>query len=180
MNETNGVPDSTPPSAPERLAATATGVDLTKPVVGFQTSSPTIASVPVASVPVTGTSAAPLPVVATPAGWYPVAGGQSYWDGAGWTGHHAPALAAVHQQWSYPPVVTDARTNPVEVIIAWILTVITLGYMLPWAVAATRGKSNSWAVGLVNLLLGWTFVGWLVALVMACGAHQVAMARTSR
>ena len=46
--------------------------------------------------------------------------------------------------------------------------------MLPWAIAATRGKSNQAAIGIINLLLGWTFIGWIVALVMACQAHQVA------
>lgn len=51
--------------------------------------------------------------------------------------------------------------------------------MLPWAVAATRGKSNATAVALINLLLGWTLIGWIVALVMACGAHQVAGYRHS-
>jgi hypothetical protein len=46
--------------------------------------------------------------------------------------------------------------------------------MLPWAIAATRGKSNQAAIGLLNLLLGWTLIGWVVALVMACQPHQVA------
>ena len=69
---------------------------------------------------------------------------------------------------------TDQR-NPgtAVVVIAWIITVITIGYMLPWAIAATRGRSNQAAIGLISFLLGWTFVGWIVALVMACQAHQV-------
>jgi hypothetical protein len=46
--------------------------------------------------------------------------------------------------------------------------------MLPWAIAATRGRSNQAAIGLINLFLGWTFIGWIVAIVMACQAHQVA------
>jgi hypothetical protein len=58
--------------------------------------------------------------------------------------------------------------------IAWVLAVLSLGYFLPWAVAATRGKSNAGAIGWLNLLLGWTFIGWVAALVMACTAHQVA------
>ena len=74
-----------------------------------------------------------------------------------------------------PVVMTDARTNGVEVVLAWILTVFSAGYLLPWAIAATRGKSNRWAVGLINFLLGWTFIGWIVALVMACTPHQVAV-----
>jgi hypothetical protein len=69
-------------------------------------------------------------------------------------------------------VMTDANPNGVHVAFAWIFTVLTLGYMLPWAIAATRGKSNALAIGLLNFLLGWTFLGWLAALVMACGSHQ--------
>src|SRR4051812_28480054 len=115
-----------------------------------------------------------VPVVPTPAGWYPLDGEQRYWDGLKWTEHRAPATAPVYRPaYQAPVVMTDARTNGAEVAIAWIFTVLSIGYMLPWAIAATRGKSNSWAVGLVNFLLGWTFVGWIVALVMACTAHQV-------
>ena len=72
-------------------------------------------------------------------------------------------------------LVTDQRpVNGAIVAIAWVATLLTFGYMLPWAIAATRGKSNQAAVGLINFLLGWTFVGWIVAMVMACQAHQVA------
>src|SRR5690625_7978306 len=37
---------------------------------------------------------------------------------------------------------------------AWILAIFTAFYMLPWAIAATRGKSNHSSVGLINFLLG--------------------------
>jgi hypothetical protein len=67
---------------------------------------------------------------------------------------------------------TDQSTNSAEIVIAWIATVVTLGYMLPWAVAATRGRSNSAAIGLLNFFLGWTLIGWVAALIMACSAHQ--------
>jgi hypothetical protein len=59
------------------------------------------------------------------------------------------------------------------VAIAWVCAFCTLGYMLPWAVAATRGGSNQLGVGLVNCFLGWSLIGWIVALVMACQAHSV-------
>jgi hypothetical protein len=76
--------------------------------------------------------------------------------------------------------VTDQRTgNTAEVVAAWIIAALTLGYMLPWAIAATRGKSNSGAIALVDLFAGWTLVGWIAALVMACGAHQPVMAAQS-
>ena len=114
-------------------------------------------------------------MVTTPAGWYPLHGEQRYWDGMRWTQHTAPAaIPAYRPSFQAPVIMTDARTNGAEVAIAWIVTVLTLGYMLPWAIAATRGKSNSVAIGLVNFLLGWTFIGWVAALVMACTSHQVA------
>lgn len=70
-------------------------------------------------------------------------------------------------------VMTDQRVSGAHVAFAWIAAVLTFGYMLPWAIAATRGKSNAGAVGLVNFFVGWTFIGWIAALVMACTAHQV-------
>ena len=74
---------------------------------------------------------------------------------------------------SGPQLTTDRSDKSGQAAVAWILTVLTLGYFLPWAVAASRGKSNAAAVGVLTFLLGWTFVGWVVALVMACGSHQV-------
>lgn len=39
---------------------------------------------------------------------------------------------------------------------------------MPWAIAATRQKSNTLAIGLLNFLVGWTIIGWIAAAVMAC------------
>jgi Superinfection immunity protein len=64
------------------------------------------------------------------------------------------------------------RTSTTLMVIAWIAAVVSGLYMLPWAVAVTRGKSNATAIGFINLLLGWTIVGWVVALVMACRPHK--------
>lgn len=69
---------------------------------------------------------------------------------------------------------TDQRPSSTPVmVIAWIVTVVSSLYMLPWAIAASRGKANQWSVFLVSLLLGWTVVGWIVALVMACTPHRL-------
>jgi hypothetical protein len=54
-----------------------------------------------------------------------------------------------------------------------VLAVLTGGYALPWAIAVSRGKANHGGVALIDFLLGWTLVGWIVALVMACQAHGV-------
>jgi hypothetical protein len=54
------------------------------------------------------------------------------------------------------------------VLLAWVIALLTGFYMLPWAVAVTRSMPNTGSILLINLLLGWTIVGWIVALVMAC------------
>ena len=66
----------------------------------------------------------------------------------------------------------NQRVSGGQIAIAWVLTIFTVGYFLPWAVAATRGKSNAAAIGLLNFLLGWTLIGWIIALVMACGSDR--------
>lgn len=73
-------------------------------------------------------------------------------------------------------LVSDKKGRPISAIVSIVLAVITLGYMLPWMIAALRGKSNHWAVMVLNLLLGWTVIGWVVALVMAVNSHNVVAA----
>ena len=40
-------------------------------------------------------------------------------------------------------IVTDKRDRPLHATLAIILAILTGGYLAPWAVAATRGKSLS-------------------------------------
>jgi Superinfection immunity protein len=68
---------------------------------------------------------------------------------------------------------TDQRDRPVTAFVAVVVAFLTAGYMLPWAVATLRGKSNHFAIFWINLLGGWTVVLWIVALVMAFGSHKV-------
>lgn len=70
-------------------------------------------------------------------------------------------------------LLTDEQPKPTQTIVAWIMTVITVGYFLPWAIAATRGKANSGFIGWLNFLLGWTVVGWVIALVLSLTPHGV-------
>ena len=74
------------------------------------------------------------------------------------------------------PVQVAAQNSPVGPIVAWTLTVFSGGYTLPWAIAATRHKRDTTSIALVNVLLGWTFVGWIVALIKACGKDLVLIA----
>ena len=54
-----------------------------------------------------------------------------------------------------------------------IAAVFTVGYMLPWMIAAARGKSNHWGIFWLNLLLGWTIIGWVGAFVMSVLPHRI-------
>jgi len=67
---------------------------------------------------------------------------------------------------------TDQRDRPVSAFVAVVVALLTGGYMLPWAVAALRGKANHWTIFWINLLGGWTVILWIVALVMSFSAHR--------
>ena len=44
---------------------------------------------------------------------------------------------------------------------------LVAAYLLPWIVALLRKKRNATPILIVNLAFGWTFLGWIVALVWA-------------
>ncbi|MBP7972875.1 MAG: superinfection immunity protein [Candidatus Nanopelagicales bacterium] len=69
--------------------------------------------------------------------------------------------------------ITDQESKPTQTIIAWICAVLSGLYLLPWAIAATRGKANSGMIGWINLLLGWTIIGYIWALVLSLTAHGI-------
>lgn len=43
-------------------------------------------------------------------------------------------------------------------------------YFVPMFVAWLRHHHQFGPIAIVNVLLGWTFIGWVVALAMACSA----------
>ena len=40
-------------------------------------------------------------------------------------------------------------------------------YILPSMLAWKRGSSRKWKITAINLLLGWTVIGWIVSMVLA-------------
>ena len=50
--------------------------------------------------------------------------------------------------------------------IFYLVLVISV-YFLPWIKAWRRGHSKIEAIAVLNVLLGWTFFGWVAALVWA-------------
>ena len=50
--------------------------------------------------------------------------------------------------------------------------VILIVYFLPAISAKAKDARNAAAIFVLNLLVGWTFIGWVVALVWACSAND--------
>ena len=54
-------------------------------------------------------------------------------------------------------------------VAALLLVIVGIGlHFLPTIVAVTRKVTNQGSVFVINFFLGWTFVGWVAALAMAC------------
>ncbi|MFK3815080.1 superinfection immunity protein [Pseudomonas sp. NPDC089407] len=60
-----------------------------------------------------------------------------------------------------------------------LLLLAVLIYFIPTMVAGKRGHPSGTAIFLLNLLAGWTFIGWLVALVWAASAFSQDAAPTA-
>lgn len=52
------------------------------------------------------------------------------------------------------------------------LIVIACLYFIPYGLAKSRQHPSTTGIGLLNLLLGWTLVGWLVALIWAASGPR--------
>jgi len=63
--------------------------------------------------------------------------------------------------------------NPIGPTIFGVL--LFIGYWIPSAVAAGRHVRNTGSVVIVNLFFGWTVIGWIVALAMACRSTDPAV-----
>ena len=53
-----------------------------------------------------------------------------------------------------------------------ILILLVVFHFLPTMIALLRGHHNGFAIFLTNLLLGWTVIGWIVALIWSCTAAE--------
>lgn len=54
-----------------------------------------------------------------------------------------------------------------------IIFLCVVFYFLPSIIGFSRGKSNKGAIFALNLLLGWSVVGWIVAFVWAVSNQAV-------
>ncbi|QWD63152.1 superinfection immunity protein [Polynucleobacter sp. MWH-UH2A] len=54
-----------------------------------------------------------------------------------------------------------------RLLFAVLVTILSLFYFLPFAVAFNKKRANTGAIFALNLFLGWSLIGWVVALVWA-------------
>ena len=60
-----------------------------------------------------------------------------------------------------------------RLLFAVLLTLLSLFYFLPFAIAFNKKRANSGAIFALNLFLGWSLIGWVVALVWAMKEEKV-------
>jgi len=56
---------------------------------------------------------------------------------------------------------------------SWILFVLLVPYFLPTIIAILRQKTNTGSIFALNLLLGWSLIGWVVALIWALSSDNL-------
>lgn len=49
----------------------------------------------------------------------------------------------------------------------FVIILTLFAYFLPFIIASQRRHRNAGAILITNLLLGWTFIGWVIALIWA-------------
>jgi heme/copper-type cytochrome/quinol oxidase subunit 4 len=48
------------------------------------------------------------------------------------------------------------------------LALLVILYVVPAITALSRNHKNQLAIVMLNIFVGWTFIGWVVALVWSC------------
>lgn len=56
--------------------------------------------------------------------------------------------------------------SPIQIALAGVI------YLLPTIIVAIRGANNGCAIFLTNFFLGWTLIGWIVALIWALASAK--------
>lgn len=60
------------------------------------------------------------------------------------------------------------------------MAILAVVYCVPWIVARSRRHRNTGAIIATNLLLGWTAIGWIVALIWSLTANVASSEEASQ
>lgn len=66
----------------------------------------------------------------------------------------------------------STTNGPLLIAYAIVFTVLLALYFLPTVVAGLQHRRQLVAIFVLNLVAGWTFIGWVAALVWACIADS--------
>lgn len=89
-----------------------------------------------------------------------------------WAGVYGPGYMMLNMRMANMYVEPADRSWTATKVVSVIVAILTAGYMLPWAIAAVRDVPH-WFVFWINLLLGWTIIGWVVALIMSLRTQRI-------
>jgi hypothetical protein len=53
-----------------------------------------------------------------------------------------------------------------------------LAYFLPTVIALVRERHEKFSIFLLNFFLGWSLIGWVIALIWACKSDRVIYVQT--
>jgi tetratricopeptide (TPR) repeat protein len=93
-----------------------------------------------------------------------------WWRKAADQGNAEPVAAS--EETRSTAVNDDVAENVIDPTMVWllILAAVIAIYFLPTLVGRARNHNNSMAIFALNILLGWTFLGWVIAIVWALTA----------
>ena len=60
------------------------------------------------------------------------------------------------------------------VTVLFVLAIMLAAYFAPTIIAAARQHHQMGPILVINLFLGWTFIGWVIALAMSVSAKREA------
>jgi ABC-type sugar transport system permease subunit len=66
----------------------------------------------------------------------------------------------------------DSEYAVMRFVFALLITILSLFYFLPFAIAFYKKRINTGAIFALNLFLGWSLIGWVIALVWALKAEH--------
>lgn len=70
-------------------------------------------------------------------------------------------------------VLTLLRSPAASLLLVLIIISISLVvYFVPTIIAVRRQHKNAMAIVVLNIFLGWTFIGWVVTLVWSCTSQE--------
>jgi hypothetical protein len=62
--------------------------------------------------------------------------------------------------------------NPELAVVSAVVLGLLFAYFFPTTVAYMRGHQSQGGIMILNLVFGWTLLGWVVALIWACSAVE--------